>query len=122
MVNEEELKAMEIPEITADEKVLSEGIVKTVMMYKAVSPPISFKYILTDKGFWTRNAGSFLAKSRSTFISYDLVDSFETFTHRRGECCVLWPKKGMTGTGLLFGDDHDAVVAIFETYLQRKTR
>ena len=120
MAEKKEIKDLVIPEITPDEKILQEGVVKSIMIYKRISPVVSLKYALTDRGIWTHHPGSFLAKPRSVFLAYDAVKYYEAYSHLGQDCCVFRPKDGKTFNGFLFEEDHQEVIQILDTYLTRK--
>ena len=98
---------------------LKEGILKTTTLYRSVPIIFLHKYALTEKGVWTRNPGSHLVKSRSVFVPYGDLDSFEVIMYRQLECCVFHPKKGKASNGIYF-DDHKGAVQMLDGYLKRK--
>ncbi|MDR0334997.1 MAG: hypothetical protein LBH69_03835 [Methanomassiliicoccaceae archaeon] len=105
-------------EIPSDERILKEGVLRTVRLNKK---PLRFvlKYALTEKGLWTRNKRTFFLKPKTTFIPYSDIEFYES-TVFMDAACLLFHPKGREPYNALYFDDPDGACAVFGTYVAKK--
>jgi hypothetical protein len=118
-MSDEKLRNSKIPEIPADEKVITEGLMHT-MRLEGKPHPFTFKFILTEKGIWTLTKKLPLMKQRTEFMPYDGIEFYEPTEYKGTECCVFHPK-GRDAINRLFFEDHEGILDVFDRYLRRAT-
>ena len=90
---EDELAKMVIPEIPPEEKILKEGVLRSIELKKKTPIVFHYKYAITEKGIWTRNEKRLLNKSKTVFAAFADLDDYEVIAHKMGECCAFNRKK-----------------------------
>jgi hypothetical protein len=113
------LTELTIPESTKDGETLQEGIIQVSSMYYKPYIRYSYKYVITNKGIWTRSPKVLCISSKTVFMAYSDIKSFALGKWNKSDCCVFLPQKGKPGNRVFF-DDFDGAVKILDRFLPRE--
>ncbi len=106
-----------IPGIPGNETILKQGIMHTMRLSGDTSRFV-FKYAITDKGIWTLNQKMLFLKQKTTFLSYDDLDSYKLTKYGNNDCLIFYPKGGKAGNRVFFDDMKDAI-EILKQYVKQ---
>jgi len=120
-MEDDDLRGYVFSEIPSGEKILKEGILKTMSLLRGSSATarMVYKYALTEKGVWMRSRGSFLSKGKTTFMSYTDLDHYEMRPYFEQPSCIFFPKGGRQPGNRIFFDDSDEVLKVLDMFLTR---
>lgn len=114
-----ETKIAEIPE---DELILKEGILQSMRLHAVGNMKYTrypFKYVLTDKGIWTKGRGFLFIKGKVGFIPYSEISSYRVTRFLRQTAYIFLPKNGKKPGTRIFFDDADGAIAVLDTFIPK---
>lgn len=113
------LRDTPIESVPRGEKVLLEGILQSISLYKTASGGYAYKYVITEKGVWTKSKKLLFIKSKEGFLAFADLSGYKKTKYGDSDCFIFYPANGkMPGTRVFF-DDPVAAQEIFDRYLKR---
>lgn len=116
------LRETPIASIPADETILLEGLMQSMNLYTTNRNRFTYKYVLTDKGVWTKSKKMLFIKSREGFLAYADIDCFKTAKYVRLDCMIFFPKSGKRPANRIFFDDHAAALEVLSKHIRLVTK
>lgn len=112
---------LSIDGIPAGEAVLREGVMSVMSLYTTNKNRYFFKYVLTEKGIWTKGRGFLFIKGKEGFLSYDEISSYRENKYLKSRCYIFNPKNGKKPANRIFFDDSDAAEEILSRFLKKES-
>ena len=114
----EKLQDVVIAEITQEETVLREGIVRTIAIISGKRRSFAYKYVLTDKGVWMRSVKFLWIKPKSHFMAYDDIDHGIHAKLFGAPTLMFYPKNGKRPANHIVFDDVPGAIEILSRYIR----
>ncbi len=116
------LRDTPIESMPKGETVLLEGIMQSVSIYKTTSSVYPYKYVITDKGVWTKSKKMLFMKSVEGFLGFSELEGYKKMKYGGADCFIFYPVSGRKPSTRVFFDDPAAVTEILNKYLKRVDR
>lgn len=102
------------------EILLREGMMLTMSLFGNKSR-FPFKYVLTDRGIWTRNRKSIFVKQKNVFLPYNEIASYKASRYGRNMTYIFYQRDTSKKTAnRIFFDDPEAVAEILDQFIAKQ--
>lgn len=105
-----------IEEINKDENILQEGILQVMRLYTTNRNRYPYKYVITDKGVWTRSKKFLWIKAKTVFMAYADISKFQVGKYGKVPYFVFYPANGKRPGNRVFFDNHDGAYEILSKF------